>query len=242
MSESEKVQAEASSQATSERSPEAKKLKAIHRPTSESSSFWEKHDGELTTSLRKYFHSGEHSNIKICSTEREFKVHILVVCGQSEYFARAFNGNGNWAEKEENAIYLKEDHPRAVLGMIAFFYGFRWHSPTFDRGELSYQVFLVMLYQLADKYAIPLLKKQSKNFFEDDIKIAWDDPKFLLAITEVYQRTLKSDRALRDPVVRTCLEHLDNLKQKEDFRKMLEEIDGFAADLVLRTGQLNSSK
>jgi hypothetical protein len=42
-------------------------------------------------------------------------------------------------------------------------------------------------------------------------------------------------------VVRTCLEHLEDLKQKEGFRKILEEVDGFAADLVLKSGQLNTS-
>jgi hypothetical protein len=99
-----------------------------------------------------------------------------------------------------------------------------------------------MLYQLADKYAIPLLKKKSKEFFKNDIKVNWNDPSFLLAIAETYERTLKSDRALRDPVVRTCHEHLDDLKQKEGFRKILEEVDGFAVDLVLKNGQLNSSK
>lgn len=125
-----------------------------------------------------------------------------------------------------------------MLGMIRFFYGFKWFSRGFNRGDLSYQVFLVMLYQLADKYAIPPLKKQSKRAFEDDIKVGWNEPDFLLAIAEAYQRTLKSDRRLRDPVVRTCLEHLEDLKQKKGFRKILEEVDGFAADLVLKTGQL----
>lgn len=125
--------------------------------------------------------------------------------------------------------------------MIFFFYGFDWSSPSFDRGDLSYPVLLVMLYQLADKYAIPLLKKQSKNFFEKHIKVIWIGSDFLLAIAEAYQRTIKSDRALRGPIVKTCLEHLKVLKQKEDFKKILEEVDGFAADLVLEFGQLNGS-
>ncbi|OJJ42337.1 hypothetical protein ASPZODRAFT_162257, partial [Penicilliopsis zonata CBS 506.65] len=49
------------------------------------------HTGELTESLKGFFVSGQFSDLTIHSTDQEFKVHRLVVCGQSEYFSLLFS-------------------------------------------------------------------------------------------------------------------------------------------------------
>ncbi|KAB8249751.1 BTB/POZ protein [Aspergillus flavus] len=186
--------------------------------------------GDLSASIKKFFISSDFSDMTICTADQEFKVHRLIVCGQSAYFSRLFKAN--WTESVDNKIQLKSDDPRAVEAMVHFMYGFEYDSSGSDLGRVSPMLFNINVYQVADKFEVPQLKQKAKDKFETIARTCWEMDDYPIAISEAYQRTHKGDRGLRDILVSISHEHLEKLLENEDFRTVLEEVLGFAADLV----------
>lgn len=170
-------------------------------------------------------------------------MHKLIVCGQSEYFSALFkhnwkvsslarHGKGSlqltWTRQEvkENVIRLEDDDPRALEAMIHFMYGFNYDSSGSDLGRISPMLFNVHVYQIGDKYGIPSLKEQAKEKFAAVIKTCWGMDDFLIAIASTYSTTPSADRGLRDLVVSTCLEHINELVKNDDFEQVLRETLG----------------
>ncbi|PLB47857.1 hypothetical protein P170DRAFT_465392 [Aspergillus steynii IBT 23096] len=186
--------------------------------------------GDLSASLKSCFLSSAFSDLTIHTKDQEFKVHRLVICGQSEYFSRLYQGD--WMETTENAVHLEEDDPRAIEAMIHFMYGFEYDSSGSQHGRISPMLFNIRVYQIADKYVVPQLKQLAKEKFEIVLKACWQMDDFPTAIAEGYGCTPKEDRGLRDPLVKISHEHITQLLAKDDFQTALEETTGFAADLA----------
>ncbi|EAW06333.1 BTB/POZ domain protein [Aspergillus clavatus NRRL 1] len=188
--------------------------------------------GSLTAGIQEFvfFRSSIFSDLKIISKDQEFKVHRLIICGQSAYFARLFNHN--WKEVEESVVRLEDDDPRAVEAMINFLYGFDYNSIGRDRERVSPMLFHAKVYQVGDKYDVPKLKEQARTEFAAAIQTDWDMDDFPLAIAGAYSTTPSGDRGLRDPLVDTSLGNISALLEKEGFIQVLRETVGFAADLV----------
>jgi ribosomal protein S27E len=93
-------------------------------------------------------------------------------------------------------------------------------------------LFNVKVYQIADKYVVPHLKQRAKEKFETIVKTCWQMDDFPVAIAEAYKCTLKTDRGLREPLVKISMEHMDELLKNEAFVDVLENTVGFASDLA----------
>ncbi|RAL03460.1 BTB/POZ domain-containing protein [Aspergillus ibericus CBS 121593] len=153
--------------------------------------------GDLLSSMKSYFLSGEFSDLTICTVDREIKVHRLVVCGQSEFFSRLYKRS--WIE----------DDPQAIEAMIRFMYGLDYYdNSSHDRGCNSPLLFNIRLYQVADKYTVPQLKRRAQETFETVAKRCWQMDDFSTAIAEAYECTTPADRGLRGPLVEISLKHL----------------------------------
>lgn len=111
-------------------------------------------------------------------------------------------------------------------------YGFEYDSSGSDLGRVSPMLFNINVYQVADKFEVPQLKQKAKDKFETIARTCWEMDDYPIAISEAYQRTHKGDRGLRDILVSISHEHLEKLLENEDFRTVLEEVLGLAADLV----------
>ena len=109
-------------------------------------------------------------------------------------------------------------------------YGFDYDSSGGDHSRVSPMLFNVNVYQVADKYGVLKLKQRAKEKFEKIIEACWGMDDFPLTITEAYSSTPKTDRGLRDPLIRTALKHIEHLQKTEDFVQVLEET-GFSADI-----------
>lgn len=116
--------------------------------------------------------------------------------------------------------------------MIEFMYGFDYGSGGSEHNRVSPMLFNITVYQVGDIYGVPKLKDRAKEKFEDIISTCWRMDDFPATITEVYSSTPAKDRGLRDPLVRTSLEYIDDLKKNEDFVQALQETPGFAGDLI----------
>ncbi|KAJ5510616.1 hypothetical protein N7453_002719, partial [Penicillium expansum] len=186
--------------------------------------------GDITASIQSFFISSQFSDLVVKTEEQEFKLHRLIVCGQSEYFARLYQGN--WAETADNTIQLNDDDPRAIEAMIHFMYGIDYDSSGNELGRISPMIFNIRLYQVADKYFVPRLKQRAKEKFGQIARTCWEMDDFPVAIAEAYQCTRKDDRDLRELLVQVSRDHIVELMKSERFCSVLEETVGFAADLV----------
>jgi hypothetical protein len=111
-------------------------------------------------------------------------------------------------------------------------YGFNYDSSGSEQGRTSPILFNIKVYQIGDKYDIPNLKEQAKEKFAVAIKTCWEMDDFPVAIASAYSTTISADRGLRDLLVSTCLEHINELLRNDDFKQVLRKTLGFAADLV----------
>jgi hypothetical protein len=116
--------------------------------------------------------------------------------------------------------------------MIHFMYGFDYDSSGSEHSRASPMLFNVKVYQIADKYVVPQLKLKAKEKFETIVQTCWKMDDFPVAIAEAYKCTLKTDRDLREPLVKTSMEHIDELLKHEAFVDVLDNTIGFASDLA----------
>lgn len=129
-------------------------------------------------------------------------------------------------------VELKEDDFRVVEAMLHFMYRFDYDGSGNDQGRVSPMLFNVQVYGIADKYGILALKSVAKEKFDKAVRTCWDMDDFAHVITEIYSSTPPTDRGLRGIVVDVAHEHIRALLEKDDFRGVLEETAGFAADVT----------
>lgn len=55
-----------------------------------------------TNNISSFFKTSKFSDLIIQTGDQEFKVHKIVVCGQSEYFARLLSGNWKVGKDDVN--------------------------------------------------------------------------------------------------------------------------------------------
>ena len=116
--------------------------------------------------------------------------------------------------------------------MLNFMYLFDYGASGSDQARVSPMIFHVKVYSIADKYDVVALKSQAKEKFEKAAQSCWNMEDFPPAISEVYSSTPATDRGLRDLVVEIVCTHIDALLLRQDFRNVLEETIGFAADVT----------
>jgi len=116
--------------------------------------------------------------------------------------------------------------------MLDFVYTFDYDGSGNSQGRASPMIFNAEVYSIGDKYGVVALKSRAKKKFDKAVKTCWDMDDFAHAITEVYSSTPSTDRGLRDTIVEVARKNISTLLEKEDFRSVLEETVGFAADVT----------
>ncbi|KKA23988.1 BTB/POZ domain-containing protein [Rasamsonia emersonii CBS 393.64] len=208
---------------------------------------------EFSVRLKDFFHSSEYSDLVIETSDNQvFKVHKLVICGQSEVFAGMFNRE--WKESTTNTIKLHDDDPRVVEAMIHFLYGIDYddsgsssNSSSSEDSSQSSPLFNVKVYGIADKYGIETLQLRAQEKFAAAIRTGWKQDEFAHAIVEAYTKTsAATDKKsiLRKVIVEVAKEHIESLMEMDEFVNALEDVGGFGADLIhaLVGGTTNSGR
>ncbi|KAI0160508.1 BTB/POZ protein [Xylariaceae sp. FL1272] len=182
--------------------------------------------------LKQHFDDEKLTDATIHCDGKDFKVHTLILSMHSEYFAKAFNGNWN-ESKGEKFIKLQEVEADVVGAMLRFMYHFDYTRPD----DISAMLFDAKVYSAADMFLLPHLKEHSKAKFKTTMDSQWNNAGFpgdLACVTKhVYCSTPETDRGLRDLVVTCCHQNLKTFSDNEGFRPMLDDVVGFAADLVV---------
>ncbi|KAL1847583.1 hypothetical protein Plec18170_008480 [Paecilomyces lecythidis] len=122
--------------------------------------------------------------------------------------------------------------------MLHFMYGIAYDSSGSEQGRVSPMLFDIRVYQVADKFDAPKLKEEAKEKFKRAVNKCWDMDDFPIAIEEAYRITTPADRGLRDPLVTVSVDNIDCLLKHENFKRVLAQTTGFAADI--REGPLKS--
>jgi hypothetical protein len=86
------------------------------------------------------------------------------------------------------------------------------------------------VYAVAEKYGIRGLKALSRKKFSSQMSHHWISAEFPLAIQDVYDTTVDSDRGLRDIVIQTFREH-PQLAQRRDVEDVVKETPNLAWEL-----------
>ncbi|RAL15393.1 uncharacterized protein BO97DRAFT_440806 [Aspergillus homomorphus CBS 101889] len=191
----------------------------------------EEKPGDLVASIKRYYVSSEFSDLTVHTKIQEFKVHRLVVCGQSEFFSRLYKNE--WAENMKNEVNIYEDDPHAIEAMFRSMYGLEYDSRAGD--HTSSLIFAIKAYQVADKYLVSRLKTRAVERFRALVEKCWqtdDFHDFRIIIAEVSERT-RRDQDLWRILTRISADYIAGLGDNESFRNALEDSNGFAADLVL---------
>ncbi len=92
--------------------------------------------------------------------------------------------------------------------------------------------FNIKVYDIADKYDIPTLKRLAVGKFESALIHSCDKDEFIDAIIDTYDSTSLKDQDLRDVVVRITCQNIISLVERQEFCQVLEGITGFAADIA----------
>ncbi|KIW06027.1 uncharacterized protein PV09_03206 [Verruconis gallopava] len=82
----------------------------------------------ILATVENAFQSGVFSDLTIQCHGHVFKVHKLVVCGQSEWFAKAVKQDG-FQEGQTNVINLPFDDPLVVKALLQYLYTFDYTVP-----------------------------------------------------------------------------------------------------------------
>jgi DNA-directed RNA polymerase subunit RPC12/RpoP len=186
----------------------------------------------LHTSLKEYFNVETFSDATVTCKGRAFKVHRLILSAQSDFFAKVFTGDWKSVSRQ---IELEEVEVAAVEAMLRFMYHLDYNTIH----GASTMIFNTQVYGLADKYIIPALKSLALEKFRMDISSGWAMDDFPLTVSEAYNSTPETDRALRDLVVEISTANINKLLENELFRGVLRETPGFAVDMV---NSLSSSR
>lgn len=119
--------------------------------------------------------------------------------------------------------------------MLSYFYACDYSDTGDNSGDA---IINVLVYAIADKYNIPLLKALAKDKFqvvtnaEDN---EWNPDAFAGVCIQIYSTTPSSDRGLRDCAKDLMEEQRESLRMNEAFRSLLKDsvLEGdFVLDVV----------
>ncbi|KAK4446212.1 BTB/POZ protein [Podospora aff. communis PSN243] len=200
----------------------------------------------LISSLTEFYSSGEYSDLVISCGGKEYRVHRVLVCAQSKFFAAACRDG--FKEAQEGNIILPDDNPRLIHIMVYYFYHLDYdvqgqnQSGHFDRPETKGDgadaseptlVTHAKVYALAEKYIIDGLKGLALRKFKAATE-SLDVDHFLQATQEVYTSTIEGDRGLRDVIVAILFNNPRWLDESK-VQHVIKDLGALAFDLVMYT-------
>ncbi|QDS73368.1 hypothetical protein FKW77_007158 [Venturia effusa] len=184
------------------------------------------------TALRKgvsnVFESGEYSDLTVRCQNKDFNVHKVVVCAQSDWFKNACKTT--FQEGQSGLITLPDEEYNAIQGLLQHMYEFRYNGPgAEDASALAYHL---DLYTVADKYQCAGLRQLAIERFSAAAHHNWNSPELVEAIKTIYKTPAVVNHKLRESALDVVLNHLKKLVSSADRRnypRTSENDDTFTA-------------
>ncbi|KAI5356832.1 putative BTB/POZ domain-containing protein [Septoria linicola] len=156
------------------------------KPEKEKTKLWKEpaHFQPLLQGIKNAHSSHDHSDLVIRCKDREWKVHRLVVCSQSEPIDKAVR---DFKEGEDGVYSMKEQDPQVVEALIRYLYTFEYGDDGNGQGDVAGIVFDVRVFIVADKYFVKPLCQLAAKKFEERCKSEWASADFAKALSELYE-------------------------------------------------------
>lgn len=88
------------------------------------------------------------------------------------------------------------------------------------------------IYIIADKYDIQALKEWAVAKYKEVLPATWNSPSFIESASLVFEKTLESDRMLREVIIRKASENAKALFDRGEFVALLQSHGDFAAEVL----------
>jgi hypothetical protein len=189
----------------------------------------------------RYYDSPILSDIKIKYNGITISAHRIVLASQSGWFSRALEGG--FREAAVDSLELCEDEPEAISDMLQYMYGrVPWNNSDKDHKATSEELLrLVQIYAVADKCVVSDLSNAVNEHFRTVASSSWIEiwlEKTLKpVINAVYATNPSPSSILRMTVSELTCTYIKSFNGEDTascFRKLLEDIPEFAADIALR--------
>ncbi|KAK4544760.1 hypothetical protein LTR36_004009 [Oleoguttula mirabilis] len=188
----------------------------------------------LIAGMKRVFASTEHADLTITCKGREWEVHKVLLCAQSEWFQKACAGP--FKEAEEKKIKLDDDDPEVVNAMLHYLYNFDYGGDYDNSPDRIAPIMLdIRVFAIADKYLITPLKELAVEVFTERAAAGWGTDEFAAAISEIYSIIPEHEDHMRRIVVRAVQEHATELFSEgpsyASFNSVMRQIADFGADV-----------
>ncbi|KAF2429763.1 hypothetical protein EJ08DRAFT_734715 [Tothia fuscella] len=189
--------------------------------------------GGHVAGLQRIWESGDYSDIIIRHEHsgKEWKLHKVILCAHSEFFAAALREN-TLKEGEMNVLSVDSMYDEeATTAMIEFMYRLQYDDTNREDCPM---VFNVRVYTIADYYLMPGLRALAlEKFATLSDAGGWNSVDFVYAIELAYSFKLYSESSFRELVSKISVRHMhDLLRSSHGFNVVLQEYIEFAQDVV----------
>ncbi|KAK5121820.1 hypothetical protein LTR85_004695 [Meristemomyces frigidus] len=189
----------------------------------------------LIEGVSALFNSKRFSDLAVRCGDYDWPAHKSVLCTQSEYFAKACEGEFK-VRSTNNTIELHDDDPDAVEAMLRFFYTLDYSDLPKSRDSVCSAVFNVRVFTLAEKYLLVHLREHAAAKFAAAADRSWGSDGFTDAITEAYTTTADYEAQLKRGIMGVVLTHAKDLFDMDGeyhhFREMARHVPIFTAEVA----------
>ncbi|KAK5129241.1 hypothetical protein LTR08_003726 [Meristemomyces frigidus] len=176
-----------------------------------------------------FSNSSKYADLILTYNGHEWKVHKVIVCLQSDVFAKACDGQ--FQEAHSDTINLDHDDRECIEAMIQYMYTFSYNEDPIDSSCCPI-IFNTRVYAIADKYNLPGLCMLATQKFENRVRSEWQTPEFAHVIREIYEDG--AAEALVEPVLRIASLHAKDIYTNEFgrfFRAAVQDLPEFSSAL-----------
>lgn len=125
-------------------------------------------------------------------------------------------------------MWLQEDDPDAVDGMLRHAYGLDASTAVKDPGPYFY----LRLFTVASKYDVPTLLKEAVRFVKAALASNSSASWFPDVVYQIYEELPTHHGELRAVVSRICYADMSTLLKTQQFRKLLMDVPALAVDAM----------
>ncbi|KAH7174776.1 BTB/POZ protein [Fusarium flagelliforme] len=180
-------------------------------------------------SFQSLYNNEDFSDLTVKCQDTQIKVHKVILACHSDHFKKMFTGE--WKERTEKVIEIKDFEPLVVEAMLRFMYSFNYVG-----SQQKDSLFHAKVGEIADYYMVDTLKNMAAENFRSTAGWIASREELVALIEYMYK---SPDLGLCDPILDRVTEKIDFLLEQDWFHDVMVSVPEFAATLVRRVHKRN---